>query len=142
MDGLIRCAVILASTLATTGLSVDPVHLRVKYVALIPGVRSLAQSRVRRAPKIVHGPVLTLEDAIYLALFPAANCPAPSAVRQFWIVDIGVPRSVERLVRRVTIARFVVRREQKVSWWTICSAPLMGRPTSIKTRASCQIVAI
>jgi hypothetical protein len=135
-------AATIAKSLAMTDPIVDSVHLRVTYAAPIPGVPNLATSLVHHARRIVHGRALTLEDAIYLAQFLATNCHARNAARKSSNVGINVPLCVGRPARRLITARFAVQRKPKVSWWTMLIVLTMARQTSMKIRASCQIVGI
>lgn len=135
--------VIIVRIFAMMGLPVDSVPPLVKFVVSIPAVQNLAPSRVRLALKIAHGLVPTLEDAIYLALSLATNCPARSAVRKCWTVDINVLLFAERPVHhQLSTARSVARKAQEISWWIIYSAPLSVRWISMKTRAWYRIVVI
>lgn len=91
--GTTICAVILANKHVTARLLVDFVQYRVKYAALIPGVRNLAPSLVLHARRIAHGNALILGDAIYFVLFPATIAVFEAARERFGLwtsVSVGL----------------------------------------------------
>lgn len=83
--GRVKDHLIRAATTARSSVMLGPLAdfaLRSAwYDVLTPSVRSLAQSRVHHALRVVHGHVLTLENVIFHALHLATSYRVRSDAR-------------------------------------------------------------